>query len=392
MKNKTHRSSTAKLFNSSCPKALEYYENNVIFDRDIFQPGIVAHAIAQRFGELNIDLDNFEQMEQVADAVVKVCISEGRSFDGIMEPPIKPDHAFSGKEIAMTYFMNAGFIPDNGHYENGLGMKSNGEPCAYDDAECRWQAVLDCQYMETIEDENYTVDAAVVCDYKSAFPTKAEELDTIQLRGQAVLAWVHNPDVQAIVQEVVNLRTWATHRRIILLDDEGQKMLSRWRNEILLTCQAMDTTRDARPGAGCLTCFYSSGCDDCLPEYSVDTNDTAIEFVKLETRRKDLIKVLKGKITEDPIKVANGFVGYKQSIKKKPTKEAEKILVEHFFIDDTEDHPHERALLKAIGLTGGNINAFIKAFYPDKNDAAREDIISICLEDKYESRFGVHKS
>lgn len=392
MKNKTHRSSTARIFNSNCPQALKFYEDNEPSDKDIFQAGIVAHAIAQRFGELKVNLDQKNICEAVANDVVKICITEGRSFDGVKEPPIKPDSAFTGKEIALNYFCNAGHIPDSGDFEKGFGMNEAGNPCAYDDAECRWQAILDVIYPETIEEENYSVEAIVVRDYKSAFPTGAEELDKIQIRGQAVLAWIHHPTTQAIVQEVVNLQTWGTHRRIILLDDEGKETLSRWRSEILLTCQAMDLTREARPGAGCLDCWYSSGCENCLSGYKVTTKDAATALATIEAVRKDLIKVLKVKTAVKSFQIEGGFVGFKQMVKKKASENAEKMLVEHFFNNDDEEHSTERALLKSISINSGNVNAFINAFYPDKDDAAREDLQNECLQNNYQSRFGVYKT
>jgi len=392
MKTKTHRSSSAKIFNNNCPKALEYMENNAPFDRDIFQAGIVAHAVAQKFGELKVNLEDFDKMTEIANAVVKICMTEGRAFDGIHEPPIKPDSAFLGKEIALDYFRGNGSLPNDGKYERGIGMTDKGAPCDYEAQECRWKAILDLTYPELIEDENYTVDAIVVRDYKSAFPTNAAELDTIQMRGQAVLTWLHNPGTQAIVQEVVNLQTWGTHRNIILLDDEGEALLNTWKTEILMLCGAMDVTREARPGAGCLNCWYSAACDDCLEQYSKHPKDEAVALATLEAQRKDLIKALKAHTAESAIEVHGGYVGFRKQTKRVASDNAAALLVEHFFMDDTDDHPMDRALLKSINLTGGNVNAFIKAFYPDKNDAAREDIEAECLIEKHESRFGVYKS
>ena len=48
---KVKSSTNLKYFIEYCPKALGFHEDDTPMDRDIFQPGIAAHAVVEHVGK-----------------------------------------------------------------------------------------------------------------------------------------------------------------------------------------------------------------------------------------------------------------------------------------------------------------------------------------------------
>jgi len=392
---KTYSSTILKYFDQNCPAALGKAEAREPRDTQIFQAGIAAHAIMQAIAQK--EARTYADQETVADAVVNELITVGRAFNNIPEPPMSPSDAIAGREIALNYLAWRDLPLKIRGVEIGIGMLKDGGPCCYDDASCRYRALIDLTYADTIGDEDWQAEMLVVADYKSAWPAGEGELDTLQRKGQAVLVWInfcqpHHPvQYHGIRQEVINLRTGMSFTRDILFDDEGIALLERWRKDILMACTAASKTRQARPGAGCLSCPYTLSCDDSLFAYKGDGITMATQLAAIEAIRGDLIKVLKGKAKNAGLPVHNGYVGFRKQDKQVPIKEAYRILAEYWFAGDAD--LETLGLLKGMSLTKANIENAVNVVYPkrDKDNAAvREDIFAAILETKSESRFGVH--
>lgn len=390
---KKYSNSKTYLFNKNCPYALECYEKKVEIDRGVFHGGIASHAILQAIGEANIPYTDFDSMKAIADKTVEILITEGRTFQKNHEPPLPPDDAFAGRDIVLRFLKYVDSIPPNADFELGLGMTATGEPSGFFDEQTRWRAILDVQYPTIVEDETYQAQSVVVRDYKTSWQTSKDELDTIQMRGCAVLSWLHcdKEKTQAIVQEVINLRTWQNYRNVIILNDEGIAQLKQWRDDLLLTCTAMDKTRQPRPGAGCIDCNYNLSCEHCLTYYKKDEINQAVLYATLEAMKKATMKIMKKRVEEEPIEVPGGIIEFRQVKKNGLSEEAVQKIVEHWYMADAEEHSSERALLRGMEMTATNVTKLIEAMYPEKDDIARAELFEQCFAPYYESRFGVYK-
>jgi hypothetical protein len=397
----TNRYSSSKLrvFNNNCPRAMQLYEQRVDFDRDIFAAGTCAHVIMQHLGMHNVAADDTAAIEQTGEAVARALISNGRRFEDSAEPPLQPEAAFAGRDIALSYAVANWYPIPDAIYEIGLGMSANGEACAWNDPACRFGGWLDMVYHELHGDEEYAADAVVVRDWKTQWHTDDSSLDTLQMRGYAVLISKHKPDMQTIILEVVNLRTWQTHRRVLQLDDETRAMLAQWERDILATCDAADSMRGmhdgmpARVGAGCAACHYVTQCDACLAAYASDATSDAAKLASTEAVRKALMPILKVKTQDSaPIQIPGGYVGFRKREKRVVADSAPRCILEHWYIDDAETHDLEAGLLTACNLGITNVLKVIKQIYPGKeNSAARVDMEQRCLTTTTAAEFGVHK-
>jgi len=392
---RAYSSSNLKIFGKNCPAALGFYEAETPIDRDFFNAGICAHACMQEIVKKGAT-DPVDQ-RAVCDAVCSELITVGRSYNNVPEPPMAPDDAFAGREIAMNYLAYHELPESVIINEAGLGITADGQPCAYDADDVRFRAILDLGYLDTVGDEEFQARVLVIRDWKSAWPTNETELETLQRRGQAVVAWLHHGDaIDGVRQEVVNLRTGMHYTNDIFFDDEGMDLLNRWRKDLLATCDAADKTREARPGVGCVSCWYRAGCEDCLAAYNGEPADDALRYVALEALRAEIVKPLRAKARVSPIVVEGGTVAYKEQKKKIPTENAIDKLLEYWFMDQIGDEidvtEHElRGLLMALALPASSYEKAAKVIFPEKGAAAFDDMIEACITTKTESRFGIQK-
>ena len=254
---KSYSSTLIKTFSKNCPAALGHQEDNAPEYREIYQAGTAAHAVLQVVSEKGATEE--KQIRAVADAVTEELITKGRAFKGTPEPPMEPEAAFEGQALAVQW-LSWNELP-KGKAEIWLAMDEKGAACP--PGAHRYDAIIDLVYEEIEGDEDNPMPTVVARDYKSAWPTDATELETIQRKGQAVLVWKHYPDAQGITREVINLRTGGKFRETTWVDDEGIATLEQWENEILMLCRAADATREARPGIGCIGCSYVLHCEPC---------------------------------------------------------------------------------------------------------------------------------
>lgn len=400
-----YRSTTLKLFSENCPKALDHYEKGTEYDREIFATGTAAHAclqvISQRQHELGRELD-MDEARATTDGVVHVLSTEGRAFDGVPEPPMPFDRAAEGQDIALArHFWEpapAGFRP-----EVGLGMNSKGEACAYDDPDVRWKALLDGIGRFDVEDEEDDYTLLRLLEYKTAWPTNADELETTQTQGQAVLAWLHNPDVDAIERNVVNLRTGKTFTDTVYLNGPDVDRLQKWLVRILGMCRAADVDRKAAPGANCLGCQYAPSCTEAwhvaLPDEEDDSREAIGQrFAVLDALRTEFGKLARAHAKEDGIPVPGGFVGYQRRMMLGPAGDAVDGIVEEWFnlrCDDAESAvpiTEVRGLLAALDLGKGNIERMFKVLMPSRKEAAvRREAIAGLLAETPSARWGTWK-
>jgi len=385
----TYSSTMLRYFVEHCPKALDFHLRGEPEETDIYQAGISAHAVLQVVGEKKATSP--EKMRKVADAVVHELITTGRSYYGAPRPPMNPEPAFAGREIALEY-LAAHQLPgdeEKARFEIALGMDAEGKPC--DVTGARWRAIIDVVYEDVHGDEDFNADVVVVRDYKSAWPTGESELETLQRKGQGVLAWLQYPEKQGVRMEVVNLRTHQTFSRVVYFDDAGIELLETWRRDIMSLCKAADVTRVARPGTGCVTCPFITRCPDA--QKLATAAESAVSLAVLEGLRESLRERLKAQLVEaDGIEVPGGFVGFKSESKSEIVGEAIDQILAMWYnkpLSAVSSMSMEKSLLKAIGLGSSQVANVAKILFNGDSKAAREDFIALCTRKISHPKFGV---
>lgn len=416
---KTHRSTTLRLFDRHCPRALGFHEEGAPRDRDLFAAGIAAHAMLQACVTDATAMGRtltLDECERVCERVLRVLVSEGRSFDGVPEPPLAPTRVAEGRDIVMAYLerrpWDEGSLPlPDALVEAGLAMDAEGNAAKYGSGAARYQAAIDALDVYEGDDGTEwggTVKTATVWEYKSAWPTNAAELDTLQTRGHAVLVAAHHPDAEVIQRNVVNLRTGAIFTREMDLDDEGHQKLRRWRSDIFAACDAADRTRTARPGAGCDGCPWVTRCEDALtawdtdaPEDITDAQRMARSYVVAKAVADYLAKKLRGTTKVSQIEMPDGaLVGYEDKLSRTPAPNAHRELAAHWFMvapSDMEawsaDNAEWLSLLSAHGVSTTGIRKAAKAMYPERDSKeARAELENEVTEEVVKATFGIYRT
>lgn len=397
------RPTALRLAGKHCPRAVTFYEDEAPHDRRIFHTGTAAHAIIQVVIEATQAAGHMladEDVEALSMGAAKLMIEQGRTFEGDREGPLPPDAVWRGREIARSYVARHPFEPA-ALVEVGLAVDGSWVPVAYDKA-ARFRAIADYLTVAEEIDEESAWRALRVVDYKSAWPTDRGELDTIQRRAQAVLAWLHHgEDVDVIVLCVANLRTGVSYEREIVLDEAGTALLERWRDEIEATCAALDAGRDSQgryklsPGGGCIECPWVGACKEGREwtEQALEggsTEDRARALLALEGRRGALIRALKEELADrDGVEVAPGmeFGFWREDTWKASSAAAQTIAKEYLRRGgDTE------GLLMALDPTAGQVRRIAAKLFPEREDAGIRNLWEMSiLEKKPRRKFGLHR-
>lgn len=391
---RAYSSTILGMLDKYCPRALDFAEAGQFRDREFFQAGIAAHAILQAIGEAPESTDPRE----TAEAVVRTLVTEGRSFHGHPEPPMSPEQATTGRDIALRYLaMHA--MPVAGKYEMGLAVDKDWQPVPYRSKDAYYRAAIDVvQVSEDVSDDGYPICTVATTDWKSAWPTSADELETIQLRGQAALAWAHNPSATVLIRRAVNLRTGASYEAETVMDEDGSRIVAGWRADIghaiaAAEARGADGKRPARPGSGCMGCPYLMACPDSLPmRGDRDPISLAKEWMLLEAWRAGILPKLKELAAETAIDTGAGMVGYGPKTKREATTDAPRAIAAGWFQGEATET--EVGLLTAVKLGASNVDAAAKVLYPyDKADPAwkenRAALLAACLRDVTTIEFGV---
>lgn len=401
------RSTSLKTAERHCLAALDFLEAGTPYDRGMFATGIAAHAVLQEA----IQRPDANR-EALADAVVRTLTTTGRAFDGVPEPPLAIEPALAGRDLALAY-LEEHELPAGARAEAGLAVDRDWKPVPYDSPDAYWKAAVDVIYEDTFEDDDVAAQGIVVRDWKSAWPTDADELDTVQLRGQALVAVAHNPGADFVRREVVNLRTGRLYESMLWLDDDGKNMLVTWRRDLDLAIAAAehrgpDGKRPAAPGAGCLGCPFLLRCNaarahlrgGAITEPTAEA--VAVRLAVIEAARDELIAMGKVVLAEGSVAVPGGLVGYVAKSQREPASTATADLAHTWFqVDDASawdaEHGDVLGLLAALKPGVSALENAAKVLHPfTRGDTAwkqrRADLESVLLATKTVTRFGVYKT
>ena len=381
---KKYSSSTIGYFNNYCPAALGFYEKDTPYDISQMAYGVASHAVLEAIGNKGATSD--EEKRATSEAVVRRLITEGRTFRGRHEPPMKPDHAFLGRDVALKW-LEFNEFPEGGEYEIELAAVLPGQ-------NYKIVALHDLIWSEEESDECSSKITAISRDWKGWQGTEAE-LETIQRKAQAVTLLHRHPSVEEIRLEVCNLQTHQIFSKTIVLDEEGLSLIEQWANDLNTVCHAVDQTREARPGVGCLSCPYNHVCKDRMIAAPHDTEDyekLSLYLVGLETERTAVIKMLKAN-AELPVDIEGGYVGWKLHPNNKVAKDAHQKVIDAWLGENFEFISKEsfESLISALNLGISNINSVAKVLYGKEDDAMKEDFLDSCIEKRNRRLFGVWK-
>lgn len=308
----SYRSTTLNLVDRHCPGALDHYEAGVPYDRDVYAAGIAAHAFIQSAIE-GVDLD----------VTARSLAVNGRSFDGIPEPVLPPGAIVEGRTLADRWLAENP-VTTGERAEIGMGVAEDlvtAAPYATSYVRCIYDVIH-----VTDEDQGdgyHAVQVVRTRDWKSAWPTDASELDTLQFHIQAVVAVANHPKATILRREAVNLRTRAVYSTDLFLDDAGMATIETWRQEIRLAiAQASTSPRPFRPGVGCLGCPYLIRCPAARRYYDGTAFDgtpenIATTYAVVDALKAKMTPAIKALAAESPITIPGGIVGFATKTQRK---------------------------------------------------------------------------
>lgn len=398
----TARSTILGLLARHCPHAVTLAAAGAPYDRTIFAAGIAAHAVLQDLGTA-AERYACDDPEAIADATAHTLATIGRSFDGVAEPPLPVEAVLEGKRLALLWWALNPW-PPGGQPEIGLAVDDLWRPIGYHDPRAYVRGILDLRY-PAVEDLNgEPADGLAHDDYKSAWPAKVADLDSIQIKIQTVLVLAHAKEMPAFIRQgIANLRTGILHTRTIWLDDDGHTMISNFKRDIAAAIRVLHhEPRLPSPGACCQGCPYLLDACTAGRQAVQDSADDATRLAVLDAQRGALRARLKLATAERPHPVPGGRVGYVGQVSRALVPDAAVHLAAAWFSvapeamqDWLAAHADWTALLSAMGATMGGLNAAAAAIYPYRRGdggeykRAREALIEKLSTRTVTVRFGV---
>lgn len=369
-------SSTLSLLERSCPRALDLQEDGAPRDGQVFEVGTSAHAVLEAVRR-EIMRDGFqvrpERARTLAAQTVAMLTLVGREFRGRREPPISLARATEGADIALRALERDGWqLSPSARPEVELAVDAKWRPCDPSDPRAVWRGILDLVDLRETEDGE---SALVVEDAKSSWHAGEADCDTVQLRGQLLLALAHFerlypgepfPDVGHRV--IHNLRTGVRHVAETRLDSDD---LDLWREQILALVKTVPKRgpngRPAMPGPHCAGCVYRRACKAADPD-ATDPEQTVARWASLQAQVKALEPVVQAAAAHHPLAVGDQVYTRTRQQARTPNLDAVQELLTLFPADRTQE------LIRLL-LSVGGLEAVAKAVHPT-DPIAREEALS----------------
>jgi hypothetical protein len=367
------RSTTLRMMERHCAHALELYEHGHRGDTSATEAGTAAHSLIHAAGMEADRLDRAlteSERHDLARAVMVKLTTEGRSFDGVPEPPLSLPSVQRGLALALDWIAEHG--EQAGEYELPLAMNMHGKAVPYGPG-AWYRGVLDHTHVESQLEI-----VRVLRDYKSYYSAGYPELRGIQLRGQAVLADANGllDDCDELRLEVANLQTKAIVSEVLYLRHAtGRETLDRWRLNLVRIIEGLERQRGpngelpASPGPRCHGCPFIGICE-AAGEYLASEGlpptkeERARLYGVLEARRKQVRNALKGDAATMPVEVEGKILGFHSELVHKPAELIGQRLASEW-AGSGGDAP---GLIYALKLTGANLRAVAKRLFPKQRE------------------------
>jgi len=358
-------SSSLSLLESTCPRALDFMEDGAPRDSSVFDVGTAAHAVMEEIQRESVRLGGVpltdEQRTLVSSRTVASLTLNGRSFRGNHEPPMPLASALEGQRIALSYIRR-----QHGRFtvspvampERELSFDGNFSPCSPKSKDRIWSAILDRLEMDYDEDTGQYV--LSVIDLKTAWPAGQKEVESLQLKGQAVLAlahahilWPENyTDIGVVKRKIINLRTGKETSAQNYTDDPE---LNDWRQTIKSVSRnapkrdKKTNQRPSSPGLCCARCPYRNVCSDSAsPDDQDQTISTQYRLHLAETKR--LEKILREQLKD--VTVPPDHPGYKETVKTEVLPDAGLTVLEALLPQYGDDGTLTKILTTLVSVSG----------------------------------------
>lgn len=346
--------------------------------RDQFQVGIAAHAVLEAVvTETTWKAEQLsqEEVDTLARETVARLVGEGRTFDGAPEPPMRAEDALAGRDLAVAHL--AAWWPTPGSMaELGIAVDRDWKLVEYDSPSAWLRCIVDYASVEECGDEESAVSGVIVRDFKTAWTAGEGELDTLQRRVQAALAFIafRERSIGLVRMEVANLRTGGVFSRDLWLSDEGESFAA-LKADLGAVIRPMENwtpgKRPAIPGAHCLGCPYVLACDwaaSWIEDSGIPgtPENRARAYAAGRAHVQALAPILRAETLEQPIDIPGGRVGYVAKEVRRPALDAYAKVAAEWGVED----PAALGLLKAIAPPVGAIEAVAKILYPERTQRA----------------------
>jgi len=366
-------SSSLSLLEQTCPRALDHMEDGAPRDSSVFDVGTAAHAVMEEIQRESVRLGGVpltdEQRTLVSSRTVSALTLKGRSFRGNHEPPMPLASALEGQRIALSYIRR-----QHGRFtvspvampERELSFDTNFFPCSPKSKDRIWSAILDRLEMDYDEDTGQYV--LSVIDLKTAWPAGPKEVESLQLKGQAVLAlahahilWPENyTDIGVVKRKIINLRTGKETSAQNYTDDPE---LNDWRQTIKsvsINAPKRDkktNQRPSSPGLCCARCPYRNVCSDSAsPDDTEQTVSTQYRLHLAETKR--LEKILREQLKD--VTVPPDEPGYRETVKTEVLPNAGITVLDTLLPQYSDDADLAKILTALVSVSG--LQALAKTF------------------------------
>lgn len=369
-----------------CPAALDYYWDGTWRDERPFAVGLAAHAALQAANTLLADpgVDRGRTViENICRTTAAQLISQERTFEDRRENPLPPDEAFAGVALA------EGWLIENrptggGQAELGLAVDDRFRPTSWDAENARFRCIFDL-ISRSDDEEGYlwrTID-----EYKTGWSTSRDDLESLQLKMQAVIAWSHfGPessdarDYVGILQRLIALRTGKIYtRQLSYTPGESGMLIDRWRKNLTAMATSVDATettirdinhgplgRKKLPGCGCYRCPYLAVCQPAVVVNGQGQPSLQDGWLQMRAFLEMARKHLEAMTEDGPVESSDG------------TKIGWSTVEVHRLRDDTwteiavKFENNVGGLVKASNLTVANLRSILAALYPDFAQAEAE--------------------
>jgi hypothetical protein len=408
------RSTTLRLAEEHCGKALDYADANAPYDRRPFATGTAAHAILEDLGKAAASAGRYLEPEESHEIARETClrlISVGRDFEGEVEPPLPPAKVWQGRDLALAYHDYMPMDPGS-RYEEGLAVTRDWLPCPYDKG--AWLRVkidkvgTEVTQWYDMEDEGGGP-RLVVADFKSGWQDDGRALNSTQRKIQAVLSWDRWGEGHEMLKlVVVNFRMREEFSLIVQpRTPEGEAVMARWRRDIETEIRAWSGPRIASPGPQCFGCPYLLGSCEAAQQYlsrtygSADPEDLARAYAVYDAAKDALKEPLREATADGPLEVDRALVGTLPQEERTLTADAPEKLAAAWnrrARDASAETDASRApgLLKALKIGVAQAEALAGHLYPrnggEESFATKARLLGSVVTKRVTRRFGVHRA
>ena len=371
-----------KLKENHCGYAVELSLNHATRDREVFQVGIAAHAVLENIGIATNDNPEITALDikQIANNTAYELCTNGRSYDGHPEPPMKMSQAIEGMKLALAY-AEKNPLPHDASYEEPFAFDKEWNPVGYDDSEAVFRTLLDFVHIvDEMDEDGHIIKTAIVRDYKSSWYITSEMLDNLQRRAQALVVYLkYKPDV--LKMQIHGLRGGQKIERIIFTQYQHDELMN-WRDDIAIAIKSLQAPQNPTPGTGCYQCPYVAVCSHANYE---DKKKIAEKYAIAIGVAKELEKKLRLMTKEHPIETENGTIGYIKKERNTTAPNAMESLYEVWI----ENNGTPEGFINLLKLTATDAKKIIKAL--QKNGLDRDTLTELTMTKQSYSQFSIQK-